>query len=89
MRCTPCFLGIMPDRCCKLRLKNWLGVKSSATRIVGLFSTSALRGRLSGGDVQQLFADITDIANALAQVIATGGRQLVAHLLHIGDNRRP
>ena len=39
--------------------------------------------------MQQLFANIANVANTFAQIIAGRSRKLGANLLHIADDRRP
>ena len=80
----------MPARFFKSRLKTGLGLNLPATRMVGFSSTRLLRGfQFRPGDMQQLFANIANVANTFAQIIAGRSRKLGANLLHIADDRRP
>lgn len=87
MRRPACFSSTMPFRYCVSRLRNWLGVRSSATRIVGALRVNAEVCCNSGRNVKKLLADVANIADAFTQVVAGGERQLVADQLHVTNDR--
>ena len=90
MRGAPCFLEDHARQMVQIEAQKLAGRQILSNQNRRFIQHQRItRSSFRPGDVQQLFADITDIADTLAQIIATGGRQLVAHQLHIGNDCRP
>ncbi len=58
----------MPARFFKSRLKNWLGVKSSPPEWSVFQAPACCAASVPASDMQQLFADIANVANTFAQI---------------------